>query len=283
MKLKAAGKQKITWNGPLVVSAIALLAAVVITISTIPSIFSAAMSPLEGENADTVLDDLLLVHEVTAKTGYDRFLGRSPFFVPRRPPSRPIQAPPPRSTPQETPPPVAVTPPGPPATYQGPKPTSLLGQAVFFRSNEKWISVGSEDGGVSVISIKDPWTVVLGHSGGEYDVALWGDRKSEFFTVPYNGGARSNGFVSQPTDNAPLARSVPPPPTQSSPPSEQSSTSALPDNIDQSTINGMSIREAADAMKSIHVLLRAENLGVERQEVLTDTLERLRARLRGGS
>ena len=277
----------IEWTGPLLVSAVAIVATIGVAVAAIPSVFSAATSPVAEERSDAFLAELLVAHTETAQSSRDRFIGRSPFFVPRRPPTRPVARPPARepepSEEHETEP---QPPSGPPSTYQGPKPTSLLGKAVFFRSKKAWISVGEEEVGVSVVSIKDPWTVVLGHSGGEYDVSLWGDRNDEFFTVPYDGGVRSSGFVSQPrvpssSRSASTKHTAPPLPGRPTPPAAASGSSAA--HIDQNTINGMSIREAADSMKEIRVLLRAEDLDPERAEVLNDTLERLRVRLRGGS
>lgn len=280
-------KETFEWTGPLLISTVAIVATIGVAVAAIPSVFSAATSPDGEEHSDAFLADLLVAHTETAQSDRNRFLGRSPFFVPRRPPTRPVTQPParepvPLDEPETTPQPPA----GPPATYQGPKPTSLLGEAVFFRSKEAWIFVGDEESGISVLAIKDPWTVVLGYSGGEYDVGLWGDRNDDFFTVPYDGGVRSSGFVSQPrlpssSRSAHASRTTPPPPRRPAPPAAENGTP--PDQLDQSTINGMSIREAADSMKAIHVLLRGEDLEPERTEALTDTLERLRARLRGGS
>lgn len=270
------------WNGPLIVSVLAIVAAVVVALSAVPGVVSAVFSPWPDENTGRVLEELLVAHAETAANGQNRFLGRSPFFVPRRPPTRPAPAPPPRPTdpivdtePAEAP--IA----GPPSTYQGPKPTSLLGASVFFRSKEIWITVGKESGGVTVVAIKDPWTVTLGHSGGEYDVGLWGDRQSGFFSTPFDGTVRSSGFVSQSTPSA--KGSLDPPKRPTPPEQDRSRAASNPSSpLSASDINRMSVREAADAMKGVMATLRNPATDVETQERLNGELDLLRARLRGG-
>lgn len=276
MKFKMPSPGDTRFNGPFIVCILAICVTAVMAIAAMPGVVSAFFSPPPETNTNTVLDELLENHEVFATVGRDRFVGRSPFFVPKRPPSRPRARPVVRE-PVSTPEPVEPSPPpGPPASYQGPKPTSLLGAAVFFRTSDEWILVGEEKNGVSVMDIKDPWTVVLGHKGGEYEVPLWGERKAEFFTTEYDGSVRSSGIVKQEAPERNSARG-------GSQRSDYNKTIPIPDPISDEKIRSMSRTEASDGIKSVMAAIRRTDLDESTEKRLQHELEELRKRLRNAS
>jgi len=122
------------------------------------------------------LADALKQHETLAALETKRFTGRSAFFAPS-PPVRKNPKPVKPVTPPIPPPP---PPPLIPAEYAGPKPIGAMGETVFFADNVQ-LKIGEEKNGVKVIATTVPWSVKLAHSGGEYDVPLWGKNKEEFF------------------------------------------------------------------------------------------------------
>ena len=289
MKLKMPNSDEQRWNGPFIVCILAIAITAVIAVSAIPGVASAVFSPAPNVDTSAVIDSLLKNHEEVAIAGKDRFLGRSPFFVPKRPPNKPRPRPVVRE-PERDPEPVReTTPPGPPSTYSGPKPTSLLGANVFFRTTDSWIEVGEEKNGVSVIKIKDPWTVTLGHKGGEYDVSLWGDREDSFFKERYDGSVRSSGIVENERDAATSRRSAPPtasrpdPARGGTPPSDFNSKIPIPDPIGKQKIASMTRREVSDSLKDVMAAMRRTDLDEATRKRLQEELDELRSKLRTAS
>ncbi|MCH2162621.1 MAG: hypothetical protein MK085_12215, partial [Phycisphaerales bacterium] len=196
MKFRISNASGINWNASLIVSLLAITTVVLVGLSAVPGLVSAAFTPNQDTNTSAALEDMLPKHDEMAAVYRDRFVGRSPFFVPPRPPGRPRARPTPQ--PRGGPAPGPAAPPpgaGPAAPAPGAKPTSLLGSSVYFRDSGNWVEVGAEENGVKVLGIVDTWTVSLGHRGGEYDVSIWGEREDEFFTKRYEGTLKSSGFV----------------------------------------------------------------------------------------
>ena len=108
MKFPKGNPTGINWNASLIVSLLAIAAVVLVALSAVPGLVSAALTPGENTNTSEALDSLLPKHDELAATYRDRFVGRSPFFVPPRPPERPRPRPKPK--PREDPPPVEEAP-----------------------------------------------------------------------------------------------------------------------------------------------------------------------------
>ncbi len=128
-----------------------------------------------GGDADptATLQNSLQKHEQLAKVDRDRFDGRSAFFMPPAP-VRNIPKPPPPKIEKPPPPPAPVI----PTEYGGKKPIAILGPIVYFDNFQ--IKVGEQSNGIKVIATNAPWSVKLGHEGGEYDVPLWEKTKDSF-------------------------------------------------------------------------------------------------------
>lgn len=169
-------------NGVAVVSALALGWAAVALVGELPSMLGATFAPtsssVEQEPFRAALDD----HQKLVEDSRKRFDGRSMFFAPPAP--RPPRPKVPERVEPVTPPPPPPPPP-PPATYTGPKPRGVLGEVVFFE-NETRIKKGESSGGVTVLEIRSPYEVKLGHARGEYVVSVWGERNDRVFkTNPF--------------------------------------------------------------------------------------------------
>ncbi|MCE9619391.1 MAG: hypothetical protein K8R92_05745 [Planctomycetes bacterium] len=136
----------------------------------------------------SALQGSLQKHEQLAKLDRDRFDGRSAFFMPT-PPVRALPKPPPPKIEK----PVEPPPPSIPAEYTGKRPIAVLGPIVYFDSFQ--IKTGEESNGIKVIATNAPWSVKLGHEGGEYDVAIWPTKKEEFFNGKWST-ARTAGIES---------------------------------------------------------------------------------------
>ena len=134
--------------------------------------FGSSSNPSEAYN------EALQRHDVLATNDRKRFDGRSAFFMPSPPVRKTPKVVKPIEPPKPPPPPPG--PPPPPREYAGPRPTAAVGSLIFFADNSR-IRVGEESGGTRVLATNAPWSVKLGHSGGEYDVPLWSKGKEEFF------------------------------------------------------------------------------------------------------
>ena len=121
-----------------------------------------------------MLENSLKKHEQLAKIARDRFDGRSAFFKPPEPVRNIPKPPPPPKVEKPLPPPEPVI----PAEYGGKRPNSVLGSIVFFDNFQ--IKVGEQSNGIKVLATNAPWSVKLGHEGGEYDVPLWDKSKDGF-------------------------------------------------------------------------------------------------------
>ncbi|MSR33673.1 MAG: hypothetical protein EXS12_02560 [Phycisphaerales bacterium] len=130
-----------------------------------------------GGDADpaATLENSLKTHDQLAKIDRDRFDGRSAFFMPVAP-VRIIPKPPPPKVEKPLPPPAPVI----PLEYLGKKPIAILGPMVYFDNFQ--IKVGEESNGIKVIATNAPWNVKLGYEGGEYEVAIWEQKKEDFFS-----------------------------------------------------------------------------------------------------
>lgn len=147
---------------------------------TMPSLASAIFAPsLSSQSDQGNLSALLTNHKEDLDTYLNRFEGRSLFF-------RPKPYPPPVVARKTTPVIDEIkTEIGPPSTYTGPKVIGAFGNEVWFKDNLK-IPIGEEKNRVKVLQINAPWTVKLGHAGGEYVVPIFSDRltDSDEFSSP---------------------------------------------------------------------------------------------------
>jgi hypothetical protein len=163
--------RRITINTPLAVSVIALALLAVVVVWQMPQVFGALMTPRPDDDPTKArMGEYLVAHAEDLESYRDRFDGRSLFFKPQPPVVTVSVPPPPRERPKEigppTPEPVA-------RTYGGPSVNFVLGEEVWFHDGEK-VRVGEEGAnGVTVIATDPPWSVRLGHRGGEYDIELF--------------------------------------------------------------------------------------------------------------
>jgi hypothetical protein len=175
--------RRIPINPPLIVSAAAIVLATVIALWHLPQVLGALITPTPGDDPTQArLQQYLVAHAEDLATYRDRFDGRSLFFKPQ-PPIRTVSTPPPRrEAPKVTgppkPPPVA-------RTYGGPSVNFVLGDEVWFHDGER-VRVGEEgSNGVTVISADPPWSVRLGHLGGEYEIELFKRTYPGFADAPH--------------------------------------------------------------------------------------------------
>jgi hypothetical protein len=161
--------RRISINTPLVLSLAFIAVATISVLVQLPPLLEALITPRPGTDPTQArLSEYLTGHDEDLATYRGRFDGRSLFIKPQPPPrSRPAPPPPVNEGPDEPPPP-------PPArNYEGPTVLFVLGDEVWFHDGLK-VRVGEEGpNGVSVISSDPPWTVRLGHRGGEHDIVLF--------------------------------------------------------------------------------------------------------------
>jgi hypothetical protein len=150
---------RVSINTPLVASAVFIAVAAITALVQMPPLLEALVTPRPGADpTQTRLDEYLAGHTEDLDTYQARFDGRS-LFVKPRPPSPP------------KPPPV-------PRAYEGPSVNFVLGDEVWFHDGLR-VRVGEKGAnGVTVIASDPPWTVTLGHGGGEYEIVLF-ERKHE--------------------------------------------------------------------------------------------------------
>lgn len=172
----AARRSRLIINGPLGVSVIALvLGASVIAAGAatlLASVFSLSLGEDDPQKVLTLLDE---AHNKKITEDRERFIGRSVFFKPPAPP--PVQREVVREIPRPAPLPVQTAPPI-PSNYTGPSISYAWADLVCFKpdkQNDKQftVRVGEEGNGVRVIAMNLPWSVKLGHAGGEYDVQIF--------------------------------------------------------------------------------------------------------------
>jgi hypothetical protein len=172
----------------LLTSLLALLVGLLVLLVYVPGLIGAAVKPAaRGEDPSDVVAQLMEDHDREFEQYRERFLGRSFFFTPPAPP-RP--APPPRPVVKRDPPPrvdpqpVETGPPPPPPDYTGPSVIMVIGNEVWFKpmladENTMRVRVGEERNGLRVLEANPPWSVRLGHKGGEYDVSIFEKRGIE--------------------------------------------------------------------------------------------------------
>jgi hypothetical protein len=171
----------ISFNSSLGAALVAVALAGIIVLSGAASVISSAFAgSIKDSQPKEVIDELVVQHDAKMKEFQERFNKRYVFFKPPPPPpARPKQ--PPKD--EE---PIVVEPPketGPPATYPGPSIVWVIGDDVYFNDatpslTQKYlrVKVGEEKEGVKVINVDNvPRSVRVGHSGGEYDVKVFGD------------------------------------------------------------------------------------------------------------
>lgn len=169
---------RITLNGSLGASVVALLIGALVVLSGLTAVVAAAFAPGVGKvKPEEELNALIAKHNEQLKTWQDRLNGRSPFFKPQAPP------PPPPKVVEKPELPIIIEPPkppGPPPSYPGPPVAFVVDDTVYFHpmtagENMKFarVRVGEEQHGIRVISVSLPWTVRVGMKGGEYDVPVF--------------------------------------------------------------------------------------------------------------
>jgi hypothetical protein len=161
---------RISINTPLVTSTVFIAVAAIAVLAQLPPLLEALVTPRPGADPTQArLNEYLAGHDEDRATYRGRFDGRSLFIKPQPPPSVKVALPPPPDVGDDEPPP----PPPPPRNYEGPTVMFVLGDEVWFHDGVR-VRVGEEGtNGVSVISSDPPWTVRLGHRGGEHDLELF--------------------------------------------------------------------------------------------------------------
>lgn len=159
----------VTWSPALIMSiaGVALVGAVVI--ANAPALSRAVMTSPPDDEGSSGLAALLPDHVASAEKAQKRFSGRYLFYPPPapKPPPQPYVPPPPVKEPEV----VVDNTPKVPATYEGKKPSFFVGDTIYFSDSMK-LRIGEEADGITFISADAPWSVKLGHKGGEYDVPI---------------------------------------------------------------------------------------------------------------
>jgi hypothetical protein len=158
------------FSAPLLASLAAIVLAAVVAASQVAAVVGALFAPGGGGDATAArIEELLRGHEADRAAYLARFKGRSLFFMPAAP-ATPRPPPPPRPDVPESVPTVEG-PRTPPLQYHGPSIVYILGDEVCFHGGLR-VRVGEEKDGLKVIASNPPWSVFVGHSGGEYEVEL---------------------------------------------------------------------------------------------------------------
>lgn len=157
----------VRWSGSLIVSALALGVVAYLGVEQCALLLSATLAP-EAAPAGQNLDRAIASHDELMEVSRRRFAGRSIFTAPSAPIRVAPPPPPPRDPPPPPPPPAPII----PAEYTGQKPLGLLGNMVLF-GDGVMLAPGQQNAGVTVLEIKAPYSVRLGHAGGEYDVPIF--------------------------------------------------------------------------------------------------------------
>lgn len=140
--------------------------------SVMPALRAVTLSTGSDEEADP-FETLVKEYQARADQSVKRFEGRTPFV----PPAAPKPPPPPPPPPKKAEPPPPPPPPSPaPAEYDGPQPTGLFADIVFFDGAK--VKVGDKYQTVEVLEANSPWRIKLrytkaGHEPGEYFVTTW--------------------------------------------------------------------------------------------------------------
>ncbi len=289
MSIKIPSPEGPRWNGPFLASILALSIAGCWIILSLPNLISAATSVAPDNQSEQILGDLVAEHNSAAAVNMDRFLGRSPFFVPKRPPNRPRPRTPrpeperkPDTTPTDTGPPPA------PLKYQGPLPTSIFGNRVYFRTKNEWVQIDQKSGdGVTVLEILDFSNVKLAHRGGEYTVSTWKDQDSDIFGNAFDGTSIDSLKLDSTGRNTTAGKSavnIPPPPASPGNARENFNASTpIPDPLSDSTLNSMDRSGLGRAAQQTMAAMRRSDLSKADRERLDQDLEKIKERLQNPS
>lgn len=201
---------RVKLTGPLMVSAVMIVIGALFLLVNLPALATAVFSlGSSGDESSEVLARLVEQHDAKLDGYRESFDGRSIFFKPRPRPKRVdrapvVQQPVEPSKPVE--PKVTI-----PPTYLGPSPIVIMGDEVWFlppRAGEGPLRVrrGETKDGVTVVEIDAPWTIRVGHSGGEYTVELFERAPlDDLFRPGTQGNAAASvpGLDDMPPDEAP--------------------------------------------------------------------------------
>lgn len=276
-----------------IASAVAVTVLAIVGVTAMSDLGGSLLAPgVDPERADRVSPEFTR-HEQMALIHRKRFEGRSLFTTPLKPPSRPKPAPVVRTEPPKAV--VPQKPAGPPATYQGPRPTGVIADMLVLAGG-RTVKVGESGDGITVVAILPPDEVRLKWSGGEYTVSL----REKFDTSVLSSGSSSSMGRTNPPGITPVAAdpnaapaTAPVPSTPGSTPAQAvpapgeapASTDlapAVPAALDASAIEAMDREQASKALEEVSRALRGrsgdpavkERLERERQ-LLIDRVNKL--------
>jgi hypothetical protein len=223
------GLSRITLNGSLGASLAALIVGVVVVLTGLSAIVSAAFGPGVGKiQPQDEMNALVAQHNEKLQLWQDRLNGRSPFFKPPAPVV--VQKVEPKPEPVRISEPVKD--PGPPPRYEGPPIAFAYADVVYFNSMNQGdgkvtrVRVGEEQSGLRVISTSLPWTVKVGFKGGEYDVPLFNrSDQSAFVKGPSEPVIIQDSFI---VAVSPQPEVVVPPPSSPAPEAAVTQAAAMP-------------------------------------------------------
>ena len=289
MSIKIPSPDGNRWNGPFLASILALSVATCWVVLSIPSLISAATSVTPDDQSEKILDELVADHNSAVAVNIDRFLGRSPFFVPKRPPNRPRpRTPRPEPEKKTDTTPVDTGPPPAPLKYQGPQPTSIFGNRVYFRAKNEWVQVDQKSGdGVTVLDIHDFSNVKLAHRGGEYTVSTWEDQESNIFENAFDGTSidslKFDSSGRNTTQGQPAPRSPAQPTSPGNSRSDFNEANPIPAPISDSDLKSMNRSDLGRAAQKTMAAMRRSDLSEGDRERLDKDLERIKERLQNPS
>jgi hypothetical protein len=174
-------------------SIVAIVFSVGFVLFTLPSFLSLALFGSRNIAEPREVMARLMEQRVRNDEAYrNRFIGRSIFFPP---PHRQPPVPPADSQPQKK---IEVVQTGPPDHYTGPSPCAMLGNEVWFKPLPSShlplvLHIGEEKDGVKLLAANPPWSIKVGHQGGEYNVTLFNDRTEQFLSA---GGSHDRSELS---------------------------------------------------------------------------------------
>ena len=289
MSIKLPGPDGTRWNGPFLACILAVSVAAFWIVVSIPSLISAATSVAPDDQSEKILGELVADHNSAVALNIDRFLGRSPFFVPKRPPNRPrprTPRPEPIKKPDSTP--VDTGPPPAPMKYQGPQPTSIFGNRVYFRTKNEWVQLNQGSGdGVTLLEIIDFSNVKLAHRGGEYTVSTWKEQESDIFGNAFDGTSMdslkfdSSGRNTTGGESASRISTTPTAPGNSR--ADFNASNPIPDIISDSDLKSMNRSDLGRAAQKNMAAMRRSDLSKADRERLDKDLERIKERLQNPS
>ena len=171
--------------------------------------------------------------------------------------------------------------------YTGPPVDGIFADKVFFNNGNSG-GVGDEILGVRIININAPWTVTLGHKGGEYEVSVFGNDAQGLF----DGGIfASNNAGSVFSGSTSSSSSYTPPSTPSAPVQPASTPSVprqpgsygnaeIPEPLTDGDIQAMTRQEAQQMLSAVSRARQRSDIDSQTRKRLAEEFSKLLEKIR---